>query len=279
VTADLSAIARQTGAPIPAEPETDPESSRPKAVSLPAVGIEAWQKRTALLEQMLARAFDGNAPPDMSRTLTEVKSHVRRIAELRSRSMTAQRSLEQIEQRGREGRQRFGFAVEALAVDASKAKDEARAATVKVLPLEEKVKAAAAKFMVAHKEVTYWEGRSGFLEPSKDMAQAYRDAASVVDAWIVTREDERRAIAEGESSTRAVGDLEFQIGELRAALANHEQAIEDEQQKCEQAIGEAGKLADQLETELVALTTRFCEPLRRRPELSPLFKELEGIAA
>src|SRR5580658_6217436 len=125
---DLHAVARQTGAPIPQEPETDPESSRPKAISLPAVGIEAWQKRTALLEQMLARAFAGGAPAEMSRTLAEVKSHVRRIAELRSRSMTAQRSLEQIEQRGRDGRQRFGFAVEALAVDASKAKDVARAA-------------------------------------------------------------------------------------------------------------------------------------------------------
>ena len=33
-----------------------------------------------------------------------------------------------------------------------------------------------------------------------------------------------------------------------------EQAIETEQQKCEQAIGEAGKVAEQLETELVAMT-------------------------
>ena len=279
VTADLSAIARQVGAPIPPEPETDPESSRPKAISLPAVGIEAWQKRTSLLEQMLARAFNGNAPSEMSRTLAELKSHVRRIAELRSRSMTAQRSLEQIEQRGRDGRQRFGFAVEALAVDASKAKDEARAAKAKLVPLEEKVKQAAARFLLAHRELTYWEGRSGFLEPSKDLATAYREAANVVDDWILAREDERRGQSEGETSTRAVGDLEFQIGELRAALANHEQGIEDEQQKCEQAIGEAGKLADQLETELVALTTKFCEPLRRRPELSPLFKELEGVAA
>ena len=63
------------------------------------------------------------------------------------------------------------------------------------------------------------------------------------------------------------------------ALANHEQAIEDEQNKCEQAIGEAGKLADSLETELIALTTKFCEPLRKKVELAPLFKELEGVAA
>jgi serine/threonine-protein kinase len=279
VTADLSAIARQIRAPIPQEPETDPESSRPQAVSLPAVGIEAWQKRTALLEQMLARAFKGNAPSEMSRTLAEVKSHVRRIAELRSRSMTAQRSLEQIEQRGRDGRQRFGFAVEALAVDASKAKDEARAAKAKLQPLEEKVKKAGAQFVLAHKELTYWEGRSGFLEPSKDLATAYREAANVVDDWILARDEERRGQAAGETYTQTVSDLEFQIAELRAALANHEQAIEDEQQKCEQAISDAGKLADQLETELAALTTKFCEPLRRRPELLPLFKELEGVAA
>jgi eukaryotic-like serine/threonine-protein kinase len=276
---DLHAVARQTGAPIPQEPETDPESSRPKAISLPAVGIEAWQKRTALLEQMLARAFAGGAPAEMSRTLAEVKSHVRRIAELRSRSMTAQRSLEQIEQRGRDGRQRFGFAVEALAVDASKAKDVARAAKAKAQPLEEASKQEAAKFALAHKEITYWEGRCGFQEPTKDLAAAYGSAANVVDSWLAARADELKAIAEGDTATRAVNDLEFQIDELRAALAHHEQSIEDEQQKCELAIGEAGKLADQLETELVALTTRFCEPLRRRPELSPLFKELEGVAA
>src|SRR6202042_422176 len=118
-----------------------------------------------------------------------------------------------------------------------------------------------------------------FLEPSKDLAEAYRSAVTVVDSWIAARVDERKAITDGETATRAGSDLEFQIAELRAALAHHEQAIEDEQQKCEQTIGEAGKLADQLETELMALTTRFCEPLRRRPELSPLFKELEGVAA
>ena len=193
--------------------------------------------------------------------------------------MTAQRSLEQIEQRGRDGRQRFGFAVEALAVDASKAKDAARAAKAKTPPLEEIVKQAAAKFAIAHKEVTYWEGRSGFQEPSKDLAGAYRDAAKVVDDWMAVRDDEKKALAEVETTSRAVSDIEFQIAELRAALHHHEQAIEEEQKKCEQAIGDAGKLADQLETELVALTTKFCEPLRRRPELSPLFKELEGVAA
>jgi serine/threonine-protein kinase len=279
VMRDLVAIANQIGAPIPPEPETDPASSRPQTVSLPAVGLEAWQKRTRLLEQMLSRAFVGDAPTDLTRTLAEVKSHVRRVAELRSRSMTAQRSLEQIETRGRDGRQRFGFAVDALGVDASKAKAEARAARTKLAPLAERSKKMAAQFLLAHKEITYWEGRSGFVEPYADLVEAYRNAAGVVDDWLVAREEERRAMGACESYDRAVSDLEFQIGELRAALANHEQSIEAEQMQCERTISDAGKLADQLETELVTLTTKFCEPLRRRPELSPLFKELEGIAA
>jgi serine/threonine-protein kinase len=279
VILDLSAVARAAGAAIPPEPETDPESSRPPSMALPAVGIEAWQKRMELLEKMLARAFTGNAPPDMTRTLAEVKSHVRRIADLRARSMTAQRSLEQIEQRGREGRQRFGFAVDALGVDASKAKDVARQESVKLPALTERVKQAQAKFLIAHKEVVFWEGRSGFLEPSPDLATAYRATADRVDEWNLARADERAALSKGEGFARAVSDLDFQLAELRAALANHEQAIESEQQKCEKEIGEAGQIADQLEQELVAMTAKFCEPLRRRPELSPLFKELEGVAA
>jgi serine/threonine-protein kinase len=279
VVSDLIAIARDTGAAIPPEPETDPASSRPPSVSLPAVGIEAWQKRVTLLEQMLARAFNGDAPADLTRTLADVKTLVRRIAELRSRSMMAQRSLEQIEQRGREGRQRFGFAVDALGLDASKAKDEARTAKARLRSLEEKTSDASAQFMVVYKEMTFWEGRSGFQEPYKDLSAAYRAAANAMDAWHAAREEEKRGIAASTAFDRAVSDLEFQIRELRAALANHEQAIEAEQNQCERTISEAGKLADSQESELIAKTTKFCEPLRKRAELAPLFKELEGVAA
>jgi serine/threonine-protein kinase len=279
VVADLMNIARAVGAPIPIEPETDPLSSRPQTISLPAAGIEAWQRRVQVFEAMLAKAFNGNAPPELTRTLAEVKSHVRRIAELRSRSMTAQRSLEQIEQRGRDGRQRFGFAVDALGQDASKAKDEARAARNEASKLAERVKQAQAGFMTSHKEITFWEGRSGFMEPYADLSAAYRAAGDAMDVWLVAREEEKRGNTTADAQDRAVTDLDFQIRELRAALAHHEQEIETEQKKCEQEITDAGKLADQLENELVTLTTKFCEPLRRRPELTPLFKELEGAAA
>jgi serine/threonine-protein kinase len=276
---DLLAIARAHGVQIPPEPDSDPASSRPHAISLPAVGIDAWGRRTKVFEAMLSRAFNGNAPSDLTRTLAEVKSHVRRITELRSTSMTQQRSLEQIEQRGRDGRQRFGFAVDALGIDSSKAKDEVRAARALAATLADKVAQAVAGFLVAHKEITFWEGRSGFREPYADLSKAYRHAADVMDGWLKIRKDEQKALAACEAHDRAVSDLEFQIRELRAALANHEQEIEAEQRKCEQLITEMGKQAEQLEGELLALTTKFCEPLRRRPELVPLFKELEAEAA
>ena len=276
---DLITIARAAGIPIPPEPDSDPASSRPQAISLPAVGIDAWGRRVKVFEAMLARAYNGGAPLDLTRALADVKSHVRRITEMRSTSMTAQRSLEQIEQRGRDGRQRFGFAVDALGIDSSKAKEEVRAARAHAAQLAEKIKQAQARFHAAHKEITFWEGRSGFMEPYADLSNAYRDAADEVDIWLVIRKEETKAASACEVADRLVSDLEFQIRELRAALANHEQEIEAEQRKCEQQITDTGKQAEALETELMALTAKFCEPLRRRPELVPLFKELEAEAA
>ncbi len=63
--------------------------------------------------------------------------------------------------------------------------------------------------------------------------------------------------------------------ELRAALAKHEQDLDDEREKCRARIEKNGNAADGMEKQLLDLTTRFCQPLRARPELAPLFKELE----
>jgi serine/threonine-protein kinase len=211
--------------------------------------------------------------------LDEVKKLVRSVSDLRSESVTEQRKLEGLEARGRDGRQRIGFAVDALGVDASKARDEARATRGEVAPFTKATTDARARVLEAHKEILMWEGRSAFEEPYRGLEEAYAGAAKAVAVWLEARKAEKKATERAEMRDREVADLEFQIHELRAALAKLEQNVEEEKTKREKRIAELDAQTEGLQIDLLALATRFCAPLRRRPELGPLFQELEADAA
>jgi eukaryotic-like serine/threonine-protein kinase len=211
--------------------------------------------------------------------LEEVHTVVRQVVELRSQAMAAQAALEQIDERGRDKRAQLGVAVDELGVDVSRAKEDLRAAKDARRRAEEETAMARALFEAVQRDVVYWEGRSGFVEPSTDLASAYRTAARTVDSWIDKRNAELSAAQGIEAAERLAGDLDFQLRELRAALSSHEQELDDARASCEERITARGDEADALETELAELTGRFCEPLRARPELEPLFKELETEAA
>jgi tRNA A-37 threonylcarbamoyl transferase component Bud32 len=278
IEADLVALAREVGAPVPLEPEADPASSRDVPVALPPVGVQQWVRRLEVFEQMLVRA-DGPARRDLDRMLTEVRTHVRELSEVRDASTADQRKLEDIDARGRDGRQRFGFAVDALGLDASKARDELRAKRADLEVLAQDSKRAATAFAGAQREVVTWEGRSGGLEPYEQLSQAYRNCARVVDEWLVVRTRERPTQAIVEERERMVTDLDYQIAELRAALAHHEQGIESEREATQNRLVELNTRAERIEGKLVQLATKFCEPLRAKPELGPLFQQLESGAA
>ncbi len=128
VNNDLMMIAGAIGLRIPADAFGDEVESRGPAKTLPPVAIDRWVKRTAVFEQMLAMAFASERPSQLSELLSEVKHLVREISELRAKAITEQRALESIEARGREIRQRLGHAVDALGIDASKARDELKGA-------------------------------------------------------------------------------------------------------------------------------------------------------
>ena len=279
IESDLTLLAKARKIPIPVEPESDPASVRPPAKTLPHVTADQWVRRTVVFQQMLERAFPASVPADLKKLLSELAQVVRKVTDVRTENVAEQRKLEELDKRGREGRQRFGFAVDALGVDASKAKDSARAALAKMTAAKEPVVQAAARYATLQRELITWEGRSGGREPSKHLAAAHRACAEGVDRWLVARTAERAAFDAHEEADRLAGDLEFQIRELRTALANHEKSSEDGRAAMEQKIIATNQEIERLEASLLELAAKFCEPLRKRPELTTLFQELEGDAA
>jgi serine/threonine protein kinase len=276
---DLVVLAHSLGMRVPPDPESDPASSRAPARTLPSVGSEQWLMRVEVFEQMLTRSYGRDPPAEQQRTLAELKRLVRDVGEVRSANAKEQRSLEDIDARGRDGRQRFGFAVDALGLDTSKAKDEVRAARADLERLALDTKAAVAAYLAAQRELLSWEGRCGHLEPHLQLAAAHRRCADAVDTWIDVRKRERGGRTLLEERERTASDLEFQITALRNALANHERDIDRDRDATHKRAIELSAEAERMEHRLLQLATRFCEPLRSRPDLGPLFQQLESDAA
>jgi serine/threonine protein kinase len=276
VEQDLIALARSLGAKVPPEPEADPSSSSPlPARTRSSIGIEPWRRRVGVFDQMMARAYGGRPPGDTERTLAELRRLVEDGDVTRTECAHQQRVLEDIDVRGREGRQRLGFAVDALGLDASKAKDEVRSALADLERWTAESARAERGYAEAQGEVLTWEGRSARTEPYRQLAQAHRACADAVDLWLEARRRERSALDAIEGKERTVKDLEYQIGQLRAALANHEEGIDRARAAAQTRLVDLNGRSERVEHRLVQLASRFCEPLRARPDLGPLFHALE----
>jgi len=278
---DLVSIAGTIGIRIPKErglTAGEPEGRAP-ASSLAPAGVDSWLRRTAVFEQMLRQVYKTAPPGEMLERLRQVKKYVAEISGLRKKGAHDERLLAAVDKRGRETRERFGHAMDALGVDTSRARDEVRAAQAEAEKFAPRVEAAQRAVMRSHENILLWEGRSGFSEPYADLAEAYRATARRVDAWLQERQrftkyEEAVTAKEGE-----VADLDFQIQELRNSLASNEERVEAERNQCEARLSEVGGRAVELESELLELAAQFCAPLRSRPELKPLFQELEAGAA
>lgn len=275
VLRDLAAICAELHIAVPPEPA----GVLPPPSTLAPVALDRWPRRTELFEKMLARGFGAVPPADLARMLDTVKAHVREIAELRARAVEEQRKLEAIEQETREGRLSRGQAMNALSVEGSKLREDVRALRAQAAKLAEATRATIPAVMAAHKELLVWEGRSGFAEPHRELSAALRRMADAVDVWLASRQTDLAVEEQAQERERTVADLDYQIRELRSSLATFDKTMEDKRQGCHRAIVEMGRRADQLEAELLHLATRFCAPLRAKPELGPLFVELEREAA
>ncbi len=279
VVHDLVAAASRLGVAAPPEPGQDPSTVRRPVRVLPAVVVEQWEKRVNVFERMLASLHGAWTPMELERALVQIKVLVGELAEARRWSATEQRRLEEIDARGREGRQRLGFAVDALGLDASRAKEELRESLTEATKRAEQAQRAAAAYADTQRETLMWEGRAGLEEPYRQLAKAYRRCADAVESWFESRRDAREAQTVFDGKERLVHDLDFQIAQLRSALAARELANDRERHDGQRRLVELNSRAERLEAQLLALATAFCEPLRTRPELGPLFQQLESDAA
>jgi serine/threonine-protein kinase len=271
VQAVLLDICALLGITAPLEPEEEPAplSTSPRSTGDP------WQHRLRLFERMLARAFPGGAPIEAVHTLDLVREHLAEIERLRAAAFIEQQRLEAVEYEGREGRLRLGRAMDALTVEASKTRQEARALRAQIAALADAAKAYPPLVRRTHRDVVAWEGRSGFAEPYRELAVGYRHLAELIDAWHETRQREIAAEAEASLRERGLADVDFQIRSLRDSLGNLERTLGEKRQACHKKIAELGFRSQQLDGELLQLASGFCAPLRVRPDLSALFNELE----
>ena len=206
VQALLIIIARALGIPIPSEPSQAPS---PLSISPRSEG-DPWQRRVDLFERMLGRAFPGGGlgalgagatlsrgpPPELGRTLETIRLRQSELDDLRAAAYDEQQRLEAIENEGRDGRLSLGRAMEALTADASKTREEARAVRAQVVPLSLAAQAFGPRAIAAHKDLVFWEGRSGFHEPHAELAAAYRKLADLTESWLTARRRELDAEAE-----------------------------------------------------------------------------------
>jgi serine/threonine-protein kinase len=274
VQALLAIIARALTIPIP---DTRTEPAEPPSAAPRSAG-DPWQRRVDLFQRMLARSFPGGPPPELGRILEAIRARLRESEMLRASAFDEQQRLEAIEHEAREGRLRLGTAMDALTADVSKTREEARALRAQVVPLSLASGAFAPRAVAAHKELVTWEGRSGFREPYRELAAAYRTLADLVDAWLEARRCELVAEAEAVKVERVIGDVDFQIRSLRESLSNLDRQLGERRRQSLEKIADMGRRTQHLEGELLRLASGFCAPLRLRPELGPLFYELEREA-
>ena len=263
----------KAGVPVPPEPCSDlVEATQP--LLLPAAGGDRWSHSARVFAQMLTVVKGEKQRADAAKLLDTIRSKVSTLGDLRAAASKEQNALSVLEAKSREGRQRFGNAVEGLGEDASHAREEARASrehaehvTIASTVLRDEVREL-------HADVVLWEGRCAFEEPQAALVEAYHAIANAMDRWCAAGEMSSEADRNARELESVVTDLEYQIGELRAGLVRLETASEQERGDIERRTTTLARQADALEHELLELATRYCRPLRDLPGAAVFFQQL-----
>lgn len=239
-------------------------------------GVARWSRYRDVFTRMSATAYPQGAPEPTRRGLESIHERVERLGALAKRAVFEQGSHDDATSRSVSGRERLaeqiakaGEGTEEIrsAIAAHKAEASARGESIKTLP---------AKAIELHKEVLVWEGRSGFVEPYRELAAAYRALADHMATWWDARQHQLEAERAADDEREKLHAFAAEVNEIRKALRVHESNANGELDAHEETLAELGREAEQIEQELLDLASRLTAPLRSKPELGSLFRELLG---
>jgi len=275
VIKELQALAPKSGPEAVAPPAHTP--SRPIAApTLPPTTLERWARRTAIFEQMLGRAYpSGGAPSAVQELLSQIRGTLRKVHETRHEGLKEQRNLELLERDARDNRARLGHAVQTLAEDLSQAREAARAAQQEVQPYFDADEQAKKTYLEAHHRLEQRGGYQVLSAPDEAFAKALREVAESLDRWALSHGASAKAHRWVDAKKKEVEDLEFQVKALRTNLERMETEHEARKAESEKVLVQGGAFAQEGEKKLIDLAGKFCDQLRSKSELQPLFHELE----
>ena len=237
-------------------------------------GIERWRKFGALFSKMVEIGFPGGAPAQTADALAAIHGRVEKLSELAKRGAYEHDNMAAILERAREGRKGIADQMDALNDEAKGVRKELHPLRVAAERHGDKARAFPSEALQQHREVVLWEGRSAFAEPYKELADAYRAMADLMDKWWGVRNAQLTCERDAAEKRELIVGVDSQLEELRGALRVHESNLAAEIDATEVQLSELGNEADKTEFELLDLASRFSAPLRSKPELGACFREL-----
>jgi serine/threonine-protein kinase len=237
-----------------------------------------WARFTELFSKMVRIGFPGGPPDQTKNALGMIQGRVVELVDIGKKAIYQHNTLADVLARARRGREDIARRMDDLNAAGQQVRDEIKPLRAASERHGERAIDFPAQVLKLHREVLRWEGRSGFAEPYRELAQAYRALADVVDQWWDVRNAQLASVDDAGAQQEKLRELKAQLEELRNALRIHESNLAAEVDACEQALCDLGRQADQLEFELLDLASRFSAPLRAKPELGECFRELTQVA-
>jgi eukaryotic-like serine/threonine-protein kinase len=226
------------------------------------------------VEALLVSAFGSldAAPATAMEALEAFRSKASLLTLAEKSFWEADAALVELERQGRENRHRIGIALDAQGEEASRVKRTLRNARAKRESLADGERMLQKDFIEKHREMLQLEGRFAFQSPSAALAEAYREAASLLDTWREHGLEIRECEEECESQRVLSEDLEFQVEALRKALIEQEERYEQTHKDAVRKLADLARARDALKTAAKTDLTNLLLPLKERklPALSSL---------